>query len=147
MNEGSHHAKLQQSGLKCTRQRRAVLEILEQADQPVSAEQVFMALRENAIPASLSTVYRILDTLSDKALILRLDIAGDNRSLYEYNRMVHKHYLVCVGCRKIFPIENCPLGVYEEALERQTHFAIIGHRLDIYGYCPDCQQKGLAKER
>jgi Fur family ferric uptake transcriptional regulator len=71
---------------------------------------------------------------------VRLSIPGDNRALYEMNQMTHRHYLVCLGCKKILAIEHCPLKAYEKALGEKTDYAIAGHKLDIYGYCPECRR-------
>jgi len=128
-------------GLKSTRHRTAILNILEQSDQPLAAEQIFLALKGKEAPANLSTVYRVLDALTDKNMVLKLNITGDSRTLYEYNRMVHKHHLICLGCKKILTINSCPLGDYEKALAEKTDFSIAGHKLDIYGYCPECREK------
>ena len=134
---------LKRSGLKNTKSRTTILYILEQKKQPISAEDVFLELKRNGISVNLSTVYRTLEALADKELVIKLNITGDSRALFEYNHMVHKHYLVCLGCKKIISINNCPLKNYEEVLEKETDYKIIGHKLDIYGYCPECRDKGL----
>lgn len=138
-------AYLARCGLKNTKHRTAILDILEQSDQPLTAEQVFIELKKRGVPANLSTVYRALEALSEKNLTVKLSIAGDGRTFFEYNRMVHKHYLVCLGCKKILAIKGCPLEEYEKVLEKETNYSIAGHKLDIYGYCPDCLKKERLK--
>jgi len=137
---------LKRSGLKNTKQRTSILDILEQSDQPIAAEQVFLELKEKDISVNLSTVYRTLEALADKNMVTKLSIAGDNRALFEYNHMVHRHYLVCLGCKKILGIDSCPLEDYEKALAKETNYTIAGHKLDIYGYCPKCQEKDWQEE-
>lgn len=137
---------LKRCGLKNTKRRVAILDILYRSSQPVSAEQVFLEMKQEDIPANLSTVYRTLEALTEKGLAARIDIAGDSRALYEYNRMVHSHYLVCLGCRKIKTIDRCPLKHYEESLAKETNYSITGHKLNVYGYCPECAEKGVHKE-
>ena len=132
---------LNHSGLRNTPHRTAILEILKRSEQPLAAEDVFLELKNREVPANLSTVYRTLDVLSAKKLVLKLSLPGDTRSLYEYNRMVHRHYLICLGCKKILAIESCPLGDYEKTLAKQTNYTIAGHKLDIYGYCPECRSQ------
>jgi Fur family ferric uptake transcriptional regulator len=133
---------LKRSGLKNTKCRAAILDILEQSDQPVAADRLFHQLNEKNIMLSFSTVYRTLDALTDKKLVKKLTIAGEEKALFEYNRRGHRHYLICLGCRKNLAIEHCPLKGYEEILKKETDYAISGHKLDIYGYCPDCQKNG-----
>lgn len=137
---------LKECGLKNTKHRTTILELLREAGQPLTAEQLYDALKENNISINLSTVYRTLETLYDKQLILKHNVTNENKAVFEFNNQVHKHYLVCMGCKKILSIENCPLGEYEKYLEGQTDFIITGHKLDMYGYCPECQRKGLIGE-
>jgi Fur family ferric uptake transcriptional regulator len=142
--KSEYEDSLKQSGLKNTKHRIAILEILNQSEQPISAEQVYFELKEKNISINLSIVYRTLEILTDKSLLLKINIANESRALFEYNRMVHKHYLVCIGCKKMLTINKCPLEDYEKVLEKETDFVIFGHKLDIYGYCPECQKKGGA---
>jgi Fur family ferric uptake transcriptional regulator len=136
---------LKRNGLKSTKRRAAILSALEQSDAPMTAEEVFLKLGGGDSSASLSTVYRAIERLTEKGLLTRLTVEGDAKALYEYNRMVHRHYLICLGCRKMRPISGCPLGDYEESVERETNFVISGHKLDLYGYCPDCMKRGAGK--
>jgi Fur family ferric uptake transcriptional regulator len=131
---------LKRSGLKNTRCRAAILNILEQSDQPVSADSLFRELGEKNITVSFSTVYRTREAQENKNLVVKLAITGEDKAFYEYNRMGHRHYLICLGCHKILAIEHCPLKDYEESLKKETAYAISGHKLDIYGYCPACQK-------
>ena len=138
--------KLKLSGLKNTKSRTSILEILQQSDQPIAAEEVYSILRRGDISINLSTVYRALEVLAEKNVVTKLSIVGDNRTLFEYNKMVHRHYLVCLKCRKILAIDHCPLESYEKDIERETNFTIAGHKLDIYGYCPECKSQGTSEK-
>ena len=133
--------RLKNSGLKITKSRMAILDILIRSDQPMAAEQIFLVLKEEQIAINLSTVYRTLESLENKDLVTKISILDDDRMLFEYNQLGHRHYLVCVDCKKIITVQNCPLGSYEEILENETHFNIIGHKLYLYGYCEICQKK------
>jgi len=146
MNKADHREDLKRTGLKNTKHRAAILEILEKQTQPVTVEQIYTELNKFEISTSLSTVYRELDSLVFNRLAVKVKINENNKTLYEYNRMIHKHYLVCLGCKKMISIDVCPLKAYEKKLEEQTHFAITDHKLNLYGYCPECQEKGLHKK-
>ena len=138
--------ELKQSGLKKTRIRMAVLRLLEENQDPVSAEQIFDGLKSQSVSVNLSTVYRTLESLLGKKMILKRSFSGDSKAVFEYNRTGHKHYLICLGCKKFMPLAHCPLGHYEEALARETNYTIEGHTLDIYGYCPECREKGVLED-
>jgi len=140
LQKNNYSDGLKKSGLKNTKHRLALLEILQKSEQPLSAEQVYLKLKENHISIHLSTVYRTLETLAAKSLINKLNLSGNSVTLFEYNRKVHSHHLVCMGCNKILTIEHCPLENYEKTLAQNTQFVVLGHRLDIYGYCPKCKK-------
>ncbi|MBN7772185.1 Fur family transcriptional regulator [Clostridium aminobutyricum] len=146
-NNCEYENLLKESGLKKTKHRTTILEFLREAKQPVTAEQLYDALKEKNVSINLSTVYRTLETLQDKQLILKHTVTNENKAVFEYNNREHKHYLVCIGCKKILSVENCPLGDYEKYLEEKTDFIITGHKLDMYGYCSECQRKGLILNR
>lgn len=131
---------LARCGLRSTRPRLTVLRILEESDAPLSVEQIYLALPERGVSANLSTVYRILEALSEKGLAAKLSIPGDPRTFFEYNRAAHRHYLICLGCREILPLERCPLAGYEALLQQETGYTVCGHKLVVYGYCPTCRE-------
>ena len=139
MQKKDFKKELAASGLKNTKHRTEILKILDGSDQPIPAEQVYLDLKDKGVTVNLSTVYRTLETLADRDLATKVKISGDNRALYELNRMVHRHYLVCLECKRITAVESCPLEEYEKKLAGETDFEITGHRLDIYGYCPKCR--------
>lgn len=136
-----YEEQLKQSGLKMTKSRKAVINILIQSSYPIDVEQIYLELKKDKIEINLSTVYRTLETLEDKGLVNKLNIMDNERMLYEYNRFGHNHYLVCVGCKKIVAVHECPLVLYEKELAKKTDFTILGHKLYLYGYCLDCQRK------
>lgn len=145
MNKLKFSDNLKMNGLRSTKHRIDILAILEKSSQPIAAEQLFQDMQKRDISINLSTVYRTLDILCDKNLLNKLNIVGDNRTLFEYNRMIHTHHLICLGCKKIITIDSCPLKGYEKALAKETNYVIAGHKLDIYGYCPECQNKKEGK--
>lgn len=129
------------AGLRHTKQRHDLMNLLKASDVPLSAQDIFSRLVGGGSKLNLSTVYRTLDTLESCKIIRKIVIESENMALYEYNETGHKHYLICLGCKKIRSIEACPLESYETTLSKETDFVIEGHSLNIYGYCPECTGK------
>jgi Fur family ferric uptake transcriptional regulator len=127
-------------GLKNTKNRQLVLGVLREAELPLTAEDIYLCLKEVDATLSLSTVYRILDIFVEKELALKAGVAKDNAAMYELNDSSHKHHLVCLNCKKIQRVYNCPLEDFEKNVAKETDFSITGHRLELYGYCPECQK-------
>ncbi|MDP4094860.1 MAG: transcriptional repressor [Bacillota bacterium] len=126
-------------GLKNTKSRNLIYEILEQSDVPVTAEQVYLKLKESDFKINLSTVYRILEIFVNKGIALKSNIADSNKSMFELNRMEHKHHIVCIKCKKMFSIEGCPFDEIEKKIQSKLDFDVTGHKLEIFGYCKDCK--------
>lgn len=140
-SENGFREILRHEGLKYTKQRASILKILTGSDQPVSAEQVFLELQKNSINANLSTVYRILDSLASKGIVVKVSISSDTKALFEMNSSVHKHRMICINCRKMTSVEGCPLEEYEKMIKDKTGFDVTGHKLEIYGYCEKCKRQ------
>ncbi len=126
------------TGVKRTRQREAVLSVLENAELPMSALEIYDRL-DKSEPVWLSTVYRALEIFTDKNVVTKIMIDGDT-TFYTLTRRGHMHYAVCVECRKIVTMKNCPMTDFEPALS-DDDFHVLGHRVEMYGYCKDCDKR------
>ena len=136
--EECYKAMLKSRGIKSTKQRLAVLEVLCKSDA-LTAEEIFLNLRDSFLNLSLSTVYRILDTLSKNSVVTKSGLMEGGRALYEITPAAHRHNLICEKCHKITPLRDCPLAEYENEIEKITGYAISGHKLEVYGICPNCK--------
>lgn len=144
LEENSKYKELlNREGIKSTRHRNAILELLEESEFPQTAEQLFITLREKTASIDLSTVYRTLDTFASKNLVIKSNRVDDGKALYELNHNEHKHHILCVGCHKLISIEDCPIGDLKQTLKNRIDFDITGHKLEIYGYCHDCKKYKL----
>ncbi len=139
-DEHQYEERLKACGLKNTRQRAAILDIMAAGGRPFTVDEVFLELMAGHTEISMSTVYRAMECMSRKGMLKRVTLSGNDKMAYVIDRAAHSHYLVCSECRKILPISDCPLGQYEQALADETGFEIQGHRLDIYGLCPECRK-------
>jgi Fur family ferric uptake transcriptional regulator len=127
-------------GIKNTKQREMIYEILEESDNPVTAEDIFLKLKEGDEDINLSTVYRNLEMLCAKGIVSKSNFMNDDKARFELSGTVHKHHLICLKCNKMIKIDGCPLERLEKVLQDETSFDITGHKLEIYGYCPECKK-------
>lgn len=132
--------KILNAGLKNTKHRIVLIELLSKSDELLSAQEIYHQLAKKHIGINLSTVYRTLDVLVESKIINRVMIEGEKQAFYEYNSDVHHHFLICRGCNKIISIYSCPLDDYERKLEEESGFHITGHRVEFFGYCSECKQ-------
>lgn len=128
-------------GIKNTGHRNLIYDILRHAELPLTTEAIFLMLKEVDTSISFSTVYRILDLFACKGLAVKTTLADEGKAAFEMNRIEHRHRLICMGCKKMISIEGCPLKQYERTLEHKTQFDITTHKLELFGYCPECKEK------
>ncbi len=128
------------AGIIKTKHRERMLFVLKNAAKPLSAMEIWAEIKKNNPPSSLSTVYRSLEQFIKKGVITKLTIMNHELAVYELTRSQHKHYAVCWGCQKMFPMEYCPV---EQSLPEMIGdgFQVKGHNLEIYGYCRECSQQ------
>lgn len=124
-------------GIKITKQRAALLKVLENAASPLTASQIHALYRQKDPGAWLSTTYRALETFTEKGIVTKLISMDDATASYELNRHAHKHYAVCRGCKKMIDLECCPIKDLQ-VKTKDGSFHVTGHRLEVYGYCDDC---------
>ena len=130
---------LKKENLRNTKHRNSILEVIKNSCQPVTVEAIYLKLKEQGVAISLSTVYRVLEALLGKGLVIKTSVNDDSKALFEINNMEHKHHLLCVKCRKMLPVDGCPLEDYEKTLEEKLGFSIKGHKLEMFGYCQNCK--------
>jgi Fur family ferric uptake transcriptional regulator len=126
-------------GYRHTKQRKAILEILENAEFPIHAEDIFLKLKDRGMDISLSTIYRNLDMLTKEGLVVKSYMLGEDKARFALPDK--KNYLVCEKCGKIVIIDNCPFDKFKEELIEVHGFDITGHSIEVYGICPDCKNK------
>lgn len=127
-------------GIKWTKQRKSVYEVLFNASEPLNAVQIYNLVEkqdeENTF--ALSTIYRILATFEEKGLVNKSTWMDSDSLIYELNKGEHTHYAVCLECHRRIPLEHCPFAHLH--LENETdEFTITSHKLELYGYCKDCK--------
>lgn len=122
-----------------TRQRQIILEELRKVTTHPTADELCQLVRRRLPHISLGTVYRNLEILSAHGLMQKLELAGSQR---RFDGNVQNHYHVrCLGCGRVEDLPTRPIPISESDLRAATQFEIIGHRVEFFGWCPDCKRK------
>ena len=131
--------------LKKTKQREAILTVVENADGPVSAEYIYEQIQDRFPHIAVSTVYRNREKFLEAELIKRESF---NDGIMRFSPAhQHGHFIVCTGCGAKLPLPHCPLSAVEDSLARETGFVISGHHITLYGKCPNCQKRGELRNK
>jgi Fe2+ or Zn2+ uptake regulation protein len=125
-----------------TKQRQAILEVIERHGGHLTADEIYKLVRRRFPRLSLGTVYRNLRVLAAHGSVRELDF-GMAITYFETVKDSHYH-LICRVCHKItdaeMPIERRLKAVVEKA-SNLGGFRIEEHRLDFIGVCAACQSK------
>lgn len=135
--------ELHSKGYKLTPQREATLTVLlERESDHLSAEEIFLLVKDKAPDIGLATVYRTLELLSELSIVDKINF-GDGVSRYDLRKegVDHfHHHLVCMECGSVEEIIEDLLGDVEKIVEDDWGFEVKDHRLTFHGICKECQK-------
>ena len=115
-----------------------ILMLLKQINHAVSAQEIYIALRNQKQSLGLATIYRILKTLKLQGKIRSRSLSSGE---YLYSLIEQdKHYLNCLQCGHSAPLEECPVHVQAQ-LHSSGQFEIYYHTLEFFGLCSSCQHQ------
>ena len=118
-----------------TKNAKYILDLVNQAHDHYTAEDIFFKLKENGVHISLATVYNNLKTLTDNKAIHRVSLEGYPD---RYDRIERHDHLVCKTCGKLTDI--C-LDDLTQAITDQVDVPILGYDLKIGYVCPECRAR------
>ena len=133
--------KLKKPGMRLTRQRRVLLELIDRSGRHLDAEQLYRLAKERDPKINRVTVYRTLKTLKQGQLVDELDLMhyeGDQH--YYETRLKQEHaHMVCLRCGKVEEFYGDPLRKLRREIESHFGFQIVVARTEVGGYCAHCQ--------
>lgn len=131
--------KIKEKGCKITPQRRAVIQSLSKFDKFPTALEICNDIRQVNPEVGLDTVYRNLHLLIDIGVVNQINLPGKDMKVFELAHGKHHHHLVCLNCGEANCLDYCPVD--EKGLQRAVgaKFDVVGHSLELYGYCQKCK--------
>jgi Fur family ferric uptake transcriptional regulator len=122
---------------RTTRQRSALLALLDELDGFRSAQDLHALLRERGDAVGLATVYRALQTMVDDG---QLDVlrAADGEAAYRLCSSAHHHHLVCRSCGKTVEVADPPVERWAARVAAEHGFTEVQHQVEVFGLCSSC---------
>lgn len=133
-------ARLRTTGQRYTARRRALVDVLDHAEGPLTIPQILEVDRGLA----QSSAYRNLAVLEQANVVHRI-VTNDDFARYELAEDLteHHHHLICRSCGSVADFTLDPAverdldRVLAEVAAAQV-FSADHHRLDLVGTCADC---------
>jgi Fur family peroxide stress response transcriptional regulator len=123
-----------------TPQRQAVLRVVAESAEHLTANEIFEAARRALPSISFATVYNSLKYLKEAGLVHENNLAKGS-SRYDRETARHDHAL-CSRCGKLVDFDLAETPQLIRAAARRSHFKPESIHLTLVGLCPDCQGQG-----
>lgn len=137
-------------GLKFTRQRQAIAEVLFASGGHMTLPDILESARERHASVGYATVYRTMKLMSESGMASAHRFAEAGLSRYEVaHDGDHHDHLICVQCGRIIEYEDSEVERRQEETAARLGFRVVSHRHEIYGECtrdpcPDRKPAGPA---
>ena len=126
--------------LKMTPQRSHILDVFLTTEGHLTAEELYRKVKEANPAIGQATVYRTVKLLADSGLAKEVEF-GDGVVRYElkYGQSHHDH-LICERCGRNVEVVDADIEKLQEEVAARHGFVLTGHKLYLYGVCPDCRK-------
>ncbi|MDQ6873635.1 MAG: transcriptional repressor [Actinomycetota bacterium] len=121
-----------------TRQRVAVLSLLDEVAEFRSAQDLHGLLRVRGERVGLTTVYRTLQALAEAGEIDVLRPAGGEAVYRRCAKDSHHHHLVCRRCGRAVEVQGPAVERWADRLAQQHGFVEVSHTVEVFGLCGQC---------
>ncbi len=127
-------------GLRHSKQREHVLEVLFSSGRHLTAEELYNLVKNKYPEIGQATVYRALKLFCQAGICRAVKLEeGPDR----YETVVgHEHHdhLICLECGNFEEVISSRIEKLQEKLAEKNGYELKHHRLVLYGICPDCQK-------
>lgn len=130
------NAKVKNGELGLTKQREVVLQVIRDAEEHLTANEVFDNAKQLLPSISFATVYNSLRYLKETNLIAEISF-GNGASRFDSMTSRHDH-AICTNCGKLVDMEiELPNEIVNLATEF-SKFKVESIELTLRGLCPKC---------
>lgn len=122
---------LRESGIRITRQRAALLEIIANSEDHPDALELHRRAAKDVPSISLSTVYRTLSALEDHGVIQRHNFHGDT-ARFEHAETEHHDHMIDIDSGDVIEFHSEQIEKLQAELAADLGYEIIHHRMELY---------------
>ena len=125
-----------------SKNQRVVLEIIENAKEPLKAYSILFNVQKKGIKAP-QQIYRALDKLIEIGKIHKVESRNAFVACKNSNCEISKAtaFSICENCEKVTEINNFNLSKYLTNFEDDTGMKYKKYNLEFFGLCKKCKKK------
>jgi Fur family ferric uptake transcriptional regulator len=141
MKQDTSSETLQKRGIRLTRQRQLLLDLIEKSGEHLDAETLYKLANARDPKLNRVTVYRTIKMLKEGGLVDELDLMhfGGDQHYYETRKKQEHAHIICLRCGRVEEFYGDPLTRLRRRVEATFGFQILIARTEIGGYCSHCQ--------
>lgn len=134
---------LAETGLKYTKQRRAIAEVFYASGEHLSLTDLLTRSREHEPSIGYATVYRTMKLLADGGLATEHQFADGHARYEPAHEGEHHDHLICADCGRILEFEDDAIEQIQDRIAAQHGMRVTSHRHEIYAACltVDCAHR------
>ena len=132
------HASVEISSLGLTKQREVVLQVIREAEQHLTANEVFSEAKRRLQTISFATVYNSLRYLKEAGHIAEIQFGFSGAKRFDAKTARHDH-AICNRCGKLVDMD---LEMPQELIKLAAKFSKFkpeSLELTLRGLCPECK--------
>ena len=134
------------AGLRITRQRLALLRLLQEAGGFLSAEQLYTLAQRAGERLSLATVYRALALFKQLGLIEGRVVGEQDREEFRYRFHREQYTLTCKRCGAVVAVESEIVDEFRRDLHARMGVTVLSAHTCFVGYCARCLEEMAAED-
>ena len=124
-------AELKKAGLKVTLPRLRILELLEEDQAHLSAEDIYRKLIDAGEEVGLATVYRVLTQFEQAGICIRHNFE-EGHAVYELTPSDHHAHMVCLDTGDVIEFTDDVIEERQKILATEHGYEIIDHSMVLY---------------
>jgi Fur family ferric uptake transcriptional regulator len=131
-------------GIRLTAQRRAVIDVIQEAGGHLDAASLLELARRREPSIDRATIYRTIGLLKKLRLVDELDLMHleGEKHYYEVKTLRDHIHLACFRCGRIDEFSSAEFEQLKAQIAEQTGFRIRVIRMEVGGICAACAGSG-----
>ena len=134
-------ALCRQQGVRLTKLRRAVLELVLGSEHPVGAYDLLARLDDRVGAKAPATIYRALDFLLAQRCIHKIETLNAFVACVDLGDPHDSQFMICTDCGNAVEMHDAAIARLLRRQSAKQGFALSGQIIELRGRCTDCQSK------
>ena len=127
-------------GLRPTRQRQLILQVLQESDEHLDAGDIYERVRIYDPRIGLATIYRTLALLKEMGLVQEHSLGEEHGHFETVQDEFHYHF-TCTQCGRVIEFEAPAVMEIVESLAKREGVQVEEIHLLLSGRCASCLEK------